>query len=312
MIPPSSPRIMRSRNLFLAAGLVGICSLGIAGTPDVVENFTSFQGIRDGSTTSPNDTGALWVLLGSGQPSTPNGFEIDPEGYNGKGITWSGAETAAIIGNADFVGTGPNPHQLAFTVKFERPTSPLGTVDYVQVVGPVAIDANLLGVSAVNYFVAVGHTGGGTPDGILIFVPTTPLGTFIPQVIPATPNEWHKVVVQYEPAGNLISLDAKIKVWVDPQTGGDTPDVDVTSGVLGSFFGIGQLGRFALGDATNVLIGDEGGGEGATRVGSSKVKVDTMAGWYGTAETRAGSLGDAIAFFDSFGPASAVDSWSMY
>jgi hypothetical protein len=312
MTPLNSPRFVCNRHALLATAFLGVCSLGLAGTPDVVENFTSFQGVRDPASTSPNDTGATWVALGTGQFSTPSGFQIDPDGYNGKGITWEGAETGSIIGNADFVGTGPNTHQLAFTVKFERPTQPLSEPDIVQVVGPVAIDANLLGISAVNYFIAVGHTGGGNPDGILVYVPTTPLGTFIPFEIPAASNAWHKVVVQYEPAGNLISLNAKIRVWVDPTSGSDEPDVTANTGILGSFFGIGRLGRFAIGDATNVLLGDEAPGDVTSRVGSSKVKVDTMAGWYGTAETRAGSLGDAIAFFDSFGPASAVDTWTLY
>jgi len=289
-----------------------MCSLGIADEPDVIENFTSFQGVRDSASSSPNDTGAAWVALGTGQFSTPNGFQIDPDGYNGKGITWEGAETGSIVGNTNFVGTGPGEHQLAFTVRFERPIQPLSEPDLVQVVGPVTVDASLLGVSAVNYFVAVGHVGDGTPDGILVFVPTSPLGTFVPLKVPAAPDVWHKVVVQYEPAGNLVSLNAKIKVWVDPQDGGESPDAQADTGVLGSFFGLGRLGRFAIGDATTVLVGDETRGDGSSRVGSSKVKMDTMAGWYGTAETRAGSLADAIAFFDSFGPPSAVQSWTLY
>ena len=312
MKPRTSYVSARNRRTLLAASFVGLCSFGFAGSPDVVENFSTFQGVRDPASTSPNDTGATWVALGTGQFSTPLGFQIDPDGYNGKGITWEGAETGSIVGNANFDGTGPNTHQLAFTVKFDRSTQPLNQSDFVQVVGPVAVDGNLLGISAVNYFIAVGHTGSGSPDGIVLFVPTSALGTFIPFEIPAASDTWHKVVVQYEPAGNLISLNAKIRVWVDPTSGSDEPDVSANTGILGSFFGLGQLGRFAIGDATNVLLGDEAPGDVTSRVGSSKVKVDTMAGWYGTAETRAGSLGDAIAFFDSFGPASAVDSWTLY
>lgn len=291
--------------------VLGACSIAPAGPPDIVEDFTSFTGIFGSVLESPTDTGSLWNVIGGGAPSTPSGFRADGNGFHGKCIQWDGAETKAIFQNQNFAAGVPAAHQIAMTVQFSPAQGGPTQRDFVQVFGDVPLDFSLLNASITSYAISTGKLG-TAQQGIIVHVPLTPLGQYQDIMIPAPPNQFNKVVIQYTPGSTLLSLDAKLKVWVNP--GGSTalPNVDIDGGLFGSFFGNAGLGRFAIGNSTpGAQPPPVQGSSNWERAGTSTVKVDTIGGWYGTSEARAGSLADAIAFFDSFTP-SAVSQWESY
>lgn len=290
--------------------------------PDIVEDFTNFDAVAVGDPSSPTDTGSLWGVIGGGSTSTSAGFEVDPTSYHGKGVTWSGSETSSIIQNTNFTGTGPTSHQLAFTIQFSAAS---GSNDNVQAIAAVPSDANLLAQGFVNYVVSVGRKDGSS-QGLIVYVPV--LGVlglvkvYAAYTVACTPGEWHKVVIQYKPATTLLATNASLKLWIDPASSGATPNLSIASGIFGSFWGNGKLGKLALGDSTSITLlrpladgvpapHEDPAASSNPRVGSSRVKMDTMGAWYGTMEARAGELADAITFFESF-TTSNVPDWSMF
>ncbi len=302
---------LSARGAVLSAFLSGVCAFAPAGPPDIVEDFTSFTGIFGSVLESPTDTGSMWNVIGGGAPSTPAGFRADGGGFHGACITWGGAETKAIFQNQNFAVGVPAAHQIAMTVGFTPAAGNPTQRDFVQVFGDVPLDFSLTNLSITSYAISAGKLN-TTEQGIIVHLPLTPLGQYQDIMIPAPPGQFNKVVIQYTPGSSLLSLDAKIKVWVNPSSAVATPNVDIDGGVFASFFGNAGLGRFAIGNSTPgaqppPMHGDTSG----ERAGSSTVKVDTIAGWYGTSEARAGSLADAIAFFDSFAP-SSVSQWELY
>ncbi len=299
------------RPLMIAA-VAACASPGVhAGPPDIVEDFTSFTGIFGSVLESPTDTGSMWNVIGGGAPSTPSGFRADGNGFHGKCVLWDGAETRAIFQNQSFAAGVPVARQIALTVSFTPAQGGPTQRDFVQVFGDVPLDFSLSNAGITSYAISAGKLN-SPQQGIIVHVPLTASGQYQDILIPAAPGQFNKVVIQYTPGSTLLSLDARLKVWVNPGSSTANPDVNIDGGFFASFFGNGGLGRFAIGNATPGAQPppdpDEPGG---ARAGSPTVKIDTIGGWYGTSEARAGSLADAIAFFDSFG-ASAVSQWNLY
>lgn len=303
---------MRIARSLRALALASISTCVLAGAPDFVEDFNSFTGVSAQNPRSPADTGGFWQTFPTGTPTSAAGFVALTQGFHGTCVGFTGDETRAMLQDQDIATAGPTDHQIAFTCRFTTPTGTQGAVDFVEVFSAVPADVSLVGRSIANYIIGVGKDPSGQ-TGIIVLLPTDGVGGYHPRLIPAEPNAWHKIIIQYKPSTSTAALDGSIRVWVDPTADNAAPAVDLpdTSGQVRSVWGIGRLSRFAIGNSTDLQLTLGAGTGKSDKVGSPDTKIDTVGGWYGTASARAGSLADARAFLAAL-DTSTVPDWTMY
>jgi hypothetical protein len=285
--------------LGLALALAGLSGAAIAQAPDAIEDFDTFPGIPAGSpvgTIVANDAGTMFELLtasvstgwlvapGPGQPAPDQGIGVAPR-----------TETAFLINSADFSGATftSQSHMIAFRIFY---TGTGATLNQRM----TALAVYEAGAGFPAYAIRCGRDNTVAP-GVLGISATVCVGGGPPPTAPSyasfsnialAENTWHTVVVMYNNATTSAALDAQIRIWVNPVTGLEPPNLQNVAGTIGTQSGPAGFANYGM--RPNFF--------GVPATGPTNVTVDTIGIWNGNGTPGDNDLAAAVAFLTTAVP----------
>ncbi len=278
-------------------------TISVTPGPDDVEEFSAFPGFSGFFTgaTVANDTGTDFGFLnfGSGGTTTATGFGLDAGAPpNGRGLTVEAAEGSGMWNEADISPSKytRTTHMLAFWFRFTDNTA--AGADHSTQILTVFNQAAANNVQFAYIFVAGTDSTGNSGAGLIL--PKASGGNIEYPHASATPNEWHKAVIQYRSASSPSVDDGGLDLWIDPTHGGAHPTLSF--GVGGNELtsrNPGPFGKYGFGQVA--LGGDLDG---------PTIFIDSIGSWDGFGTAGVNDLQAGVDFLNSSIPNLAIAATS--
>jgi uncharacterized repeat protein (TIGR01451 family) len=254
--------------------------------PNDSEEFNAFTGMAGTTTSSVNDTGTGFSRSAA---FASTGFLVDTvRSQNGRGLEFSGAESANIFNTTELSGGGgydERSHMVAFWFR----TGPLS--EYANGTYTPLFTAQNKSGSGIAYTILIGrHTDGSVAMRLL--GPVNGGFQFFTLINPFTAETWHRLVLMYTSASDSSGTPASqadLRVFLNPASGTASPFITWSAVInsLTSNQGDGPLGRYRFGRVTNsASVGINGG----------KAFIDSVGTWDGFGTAGQNDLSAAITY----------------